>query len=621
MRAVSQVASASAAGTVSFWAAVRLGVRSMGRRPALAALFISATLVQGALQGALVWALREVLEAFSGHGEITTKALLAGALTIFGIWILRSLSLAVAEVVSVRLSHSVETESMLEVVTKLLSLSVRFFDRNSRGDVVMAAYHDLKGVRAVTIEVGRVVLYVSQLAGLGVAAWLMSPKLAIVGLVTVPLGALPAYWLGREITDAARGERQAVSTLHDSFLQVALGFRAVKVNRGQSRVLDHARRVGHELHGHLVRQAKSRGLARFLLESVSGLGLILVLTIGGRDVASGAMEWQALLGLLFAIMAVYGPVVGLLQLYNTIRTVIPSLDRVEAILCEPPEIADRPSARALHETPQTIELRNVSFAYEGRLVLDSVSATFHRGETIGIVGPSGAGKSTLLSMLLRFYDPTDGAVLFDSVDLRDVRHADLMTMSALVVQEPFLFTDTVAANIRLGRPEASTEDVIAAASAANLHEEVLGMEQGYDTVVGSGKAARGVSGGQKQRICIASALLKNAPLLFLDEATSSLDSVAEQKVQGAIERLMRGRTTFVIAHRLSTLRHADRILVLEQGRLVGLGTHAQLIDRCETYRRLWITQRLAQLAASGAPATAVTSEGAEVPTGFLGDAA
>jgi ABC-type multidrug transport system fused ATPase/permease subunit len=238
-----------------------------------------------------------------------------------------------------------------------------------------------------------------------------------------------------------------------------------------------------------------------------------------------------------------------------------------------------------------IELRDVGFSYDGQPCLDGISAVIRRGETIGIVGPSGAGKSTLLALLLRFYDPTQGAILFDGVDLRQLRHADLMRACALVQQEPFLFDDTIANNIRVGRPDATMAEIEAAARDATLHDEIMEMPLGYETFVGRGSSGRGLSGGQKQRIAIAAALLKNAPLLFLDEATSSLDSVSEEKVQCAIERLMRGRTTFVIAHRLSTLRNADRILVLDQGRMAGLGAHHELIDECETYRTLWASQK------------------------------
>jgi ATP-binding cassette, subfamily B, bacterial MsbA len=570
-----------------FLAALRVGAVTMLRRPWLAGSFLAATALQGTLQGLLIWALRVVLEMLSKQGAHSGSVLFKGAVVVLSVWLLRSLSAFAAELLSIRLAHRVEIESMLETLDKLLRLSLRFFERHSQADVVMASYYDLKGVRAVTLELGRMVLYVSQLVGLAVAAWFMSRTLAVIGLVAVPLGVLPAYWFGREITRAASGERDAVASLHQSFYQIATGIRVIKVNRSQERLLARALQIGHELRGHLVRQALQKGLARLLLESVSGLGLILVLIIGGSHVAQGSLSWQALLGLMVAMMAVYSPVVGMLQIYGTIRSVIPSLDRVEAILREPVEVADRPGARPLLDAPQTIELRDVSFAYRTAPVLHSVSATFHRGETIGIVGPSGAGKSTLVALLLRFYDPTDGGIFLDGVDLRDIRQADLMDRSAIVLQDPFLFVDTVANNIRMGRPDASLDEVMEAARAANVHDEIMEMEHGYDTVLGIGRNARGISGGQRQRLAIAAALLKNAPILFLDEATSSLDSVSERRVQAAIERLMRGRTTFLIAHRFSTLREADRILVLDQGRVAGLGTHEELVAACAVYRHLW----------------------------------
>jgi ABC-type multidrug transport system fused ATPase/permease subunit len=283
-------------------------------------------------------------------------------------------------------------------------------------------------------------------------------------------------------------------------------------------------------------------------------------------------------------------VLNLLTVYGSVRKVIPNLERTRTILELKAELPDAPGAHALHHAPDRMVLDDVSFAYDGHLVLDSINATFQRGETIGIVGPSGAGKTTLVALMLRLYDPNSGRITFDGVDLRNIKHADLMDQSAIVLQEPFLFLDTIANNIRISRPDASMAEVIEAAKAANVHDEIERMERGYETMLGRARDARGVSTGQKQRICIAAALLKNAPLLFLDEATSSLDAVSERRFQSALDRLMQGRTTFIIAHRLSTLRHADRIMVLEQGRLVGLDTHEELMRSCDVYRRLWTYQ-------------------------------
>jgi ABC-type multidrug transport system fused ATPase/permease subunit len=579
--------------THTFWRGLTLGFRSMREHPSLAAVFLAATLSQGALQGLLVLTMREVLRAFSGDGE-SWMVFALGATTILGLWLLRAVGTFAGELVSARLAHRVEIDWMQRVLRKLLLLPVRFFERSSQGDLVMTTYQDLRGVRTVTQQVGTVVLSASRMLGLAAVAWMISPKLALIGLVAVPAGCIPAYRLGQRITKAARAARLATQTLYDSFLQISTGIRVIKVNRGERTMLDRAREIGEELFHYLVHDAKSKNLARLYLEAVAGLGLIAVLVVGGRDVAMGTLDWESLLSLLIAVMALYSPVLSLLSVYTSIRHVIPLLDRVDTLLATPVEVEDVANACPLRHAPATIELHDVSFGYDDRQVLRGVSATFHRGETIGIVGPSGAGKSTLIGLLLRLYDPTRGRILYDGTDLREVRHGDLMDMSAIVLQEPFLFLDTIANNIRMARPEASMDEVIRAAQAAGIHDEIIQMELGYETVIGRRRDARGVSVGQKQRISIAAALLKNAPILFLDEATSNLDSVSERAVQQAVERLMAGRTSFVIAHRLSTLRRADRIMVLDEGRVVGLGTHDELIEACPLYRLLWQAQHLGE---------------------------
>ena len=576
----------------SMVAALRVGVRALFQYPLLGALFLATTVSQGMLQGLFVWSLRYVLIALTEGDGTSYSAPVWGAALILGIWVLRATGTYVGEVVAARLARRVEIDSMQRLLAKLLTLSVRFFERNSQGDLVMTSYEDLKGVRTVTVAFGQIILSISRLVGLAVVAWMMSPKLAMVGLVTVPFAVVPAYLLGWRITVAARAERGTVQSLYDSFLQVASGIRVIKVNRWEPALRARAAEIGSKLYRYGVRQVQLTGRSRLLLELVSGLGLIAVLIVGARDVAMGILDWQSLMGLLVAVMGVYTPVVNLLQVYGSVRTVIPNLDRVDSIFRTRDEVPDVPNARPLITAPTTIELQDVTFAYDSNTVLDSISATFHQGETIGIVGPSGTGKSTLLALLLRFDDPTEGRILFDGVDLREIRHADLIDKYAIVLQEPFLFIDTIANNIRLARPGASMDDVVEAARAANIHDEITQMPQRYETVVGHHKDARGISVGQKQRISIAAALLKNAPILLMDEATSNLDSVAERKVQVAIERLMERRTTFIVAHRLSTLRTADRILVLDRGRMVGLDYHSELLERCPTYRRLWEQQSL-----------------------------
>jgi subfamily B ATP-binding cassette protein MsbA len=558
----------------------------------MASVFVATTLAQGALQALLIWSLRNALRGLDRPESGTLAALSVGAAIVMGIWMLRAACTFLGEVLSARLAHRVEQVWIMRLLQKLLTLSVRFFDKSSQGDLVLASYHDIKAIRLVTMEVGNVILYVTRLSGLAVVAWLMSPELATVGLMILPLGFIPAHRLALRVTRAADREREALAGMSESFLQVSSGIRVIKVNRSEASVMHQARAQLHELYIVTLRQAEARGLGRLLFDTVTGAGLVVVLMLGGRQVAAGELEWQSLLSLLIAILAVYAPVMGLVGVQHTLSAILPNLDRLERILSAPVEVPDRPDARRLREAPRVIQLEELSFAYDSQLVLNDLTATFQRGERIGIVGPSGSGKSTLIALLLRLYDPTGGRILFDGVDLRDIRHADLLDLCAIVPQEPFMFWDTIANNIRATVPNASQEAVEAAARSAHVHDEIMRMEQGYDAFLGRRRDGRGISVGQKQRLAIASALLKNASMLFLDEATSSLDSLSELAVQAAVERLMEGRTTFIIAHRLSTLRMVDRILVLQEGRIAGLGTHEELMQCCPTYQHLWKHQML-----------------------------
>jgi ABC-type multidrug transport system fused ATPase/permease subunit len=265
-----------------------------------------------------------------------------------------------------------------------------------------------------------------------------------------------------------------------------------------------------------------------------------------------------------------------------------SVVRIEELLQERPEIQDQRGALPLKRSPLTVAADRLTFGFRGKPVLENVSFKVQAGETLGIVGPSGAGKTTLLNLLARFYDPAFGAVLLDGEDLRAFRLRDIYGMLAIVTQDPFLFSTSIRDNILCGRPDASVEEVEAAARAAEIHDEIVAMPEGYQTMVGQG--GRSLSRGEAQRINVARAILKNAPILLLDEATSSLDSYSEARVQRAVDRLASGRLAISVAHRLSTLRNASRILVLEQGQTVGLGTHQELLANCPTYKRLWEAQ-------------------------------
>jgi ATP-binding cassette, subfamily B, bacterial MsbA len=288
------------------------------------------------------------------------------------------------------------------------------------------------------------------------------------------------------------------------------------------------------------------------------------------------------------MILLYNPIKRLNATYNALQRALGAADRVFESMDERPEIVDAPDAVPLARGEGRVELRNVTFRYQDEAVLKGVSLRADKGEIVALVGPSGGGKTTLVSLIPRFYDVNDGAVLVDGTDIREIRLADLMGQIALVDQETILFNDSIANNIRCGRPEAGDAEVEAAARAAFAHDFIMEMPEGYRTPIGD----RGVrlSGGQRQRLCIARAILKDAPILILDEATSALDTESEQMVQNALNNLMVNRTTFVIAHRLSTVLNADRIAVVDQGAIVEEGSHEQLLGNGGLYKKLYDMQ-------------------------------
>jgi subfamily B ATP-binding cassette protein MsbA len=327
------------------------------------------------------------------------------------------------------------------------------------------------------------------------------------------------------------------------------------------------------------------------MEVIAVAGLGAAIAYAGHAVASGEVDGKLFLSFVATVLLMVQPAKTIGRVGNFMLLGLAGAERVFEVLDAPLEIADAPGAKTLAPIERSIAFEKLSFCYEpeGRWILRDVDLTVHCGEVVALVGSSGSGKTTLANLVPRFYDAVEGRVAIDGVDVRDVTLASLRRQLALVTQESLLFNESVAANIAYGRPGASRAEVEAAARAANAHEFILGLAQGYETVVGERGAM--LSGGQKQRLAIARALLKDAPILILDEATSALDAASEAEVQRALETLMKHRTVLVIAHRLSTVRHADRIVVLADGRIVEQGTHDQLMSAGGDYARMVALQR------------------------------
>ncbi len=473
----------------------------------------------------------------------------------------------------------------------LVNQSLSFFAHRKTGELLARISYDATLVQssvstAVTALMRDAVTIVFLLVVVLVQDWL----LALLAMTVFPAVIYPIARFGRKMRHASKDGQVSMGALSSLVEETVGGMRVVKAFCMEDYEKSRFRQLTGDFFRHQMRIFRVHALSFPMMEMLAGLGIAGVLLYGGMRVAAGASTPGTLMSFLAALIMLYEPVKRLSRANNEIQQGLSAAERIFQVLDEPPQVTDCVGAIELPRFHNAIRFERVCLRYPGadRDVLHDVDLDVPAGEVVALVGKSGAGKSSLANLVPRFMDVTDGRLTIDGLDVREVTQASLRRQIALVTQEVILFNDTVFNNIAYGQRSADMDAVMAAAGAANAHEFIERLPQGYDTLVGE----RGVilSGGQRQRLSLARALLKNAPILILDEATSSLDTESERLVQQAIDRLMQGRTVIVIAHRLSTIRHANRIVVLDTGRIVEQGSHQSLLRRRGLYADLYHMQ-------------------------------
>ena len=508
-------------------------------------------------------------------------------LVFLGIAVVQSVMAMGQSYLTTRLSQQIIADFRTHLFRHVHTLSLSFFARRRTGEILSRLMNDVGVIQRLVTDTPidsakHVVTLIGGLAFLFYMNW----KLCLLIVVLLPILVLVARIFGKRLKTLStqiQDQTASVSTLIEEAIS---GIRVVKSFVQTDR---EAGRFGLALR-QLVAQAIQRAnVLSVFIPTITLLTLIMaggVLWYGGKQVIDESMTPGDLLAFVLFAGILIGPFGSAARIFSQIKEGQGAMQRVFELLDTTPDVTDSPEARPLPDVHGHVRFDHVSFAYDPRHpVIIDLSFEVQPGETVALVGPTGSGKSTIANLLHRFYDPVEGRITIDNQDLRDVRLTSLYRQLAIVPQETILFGDTIRENIRYGRTDATDEDLIAASRAANAHDFISALPDGYDTPVG--EKGVNLSGGQRQRLAIARAILKNPRLLILDEATSALDSESEMLVQRALQRLMTGRTTVVIAHRLTTIQEADRIVVLNKGRIVEKGTHATLIRQDGLYRRLY----------------------------------
>jgi len=474
-----------------------------------------------------------------------------------------------------------------DMFRKILQLPIGFFSEQRKGEIMSRLTNDLQDVEFSTISFLETFFREPIVISFYLFAMIrLSPELSLFLLLFLPIAGLVIGRVGRSLKRVSTIVQEKLGDILSTIEETLGGMRVVKAFNAEEHQLNRFRTENQLLYEIKNKANRRRDLASPVSETLGILAVCCVLYYGGRLVLEGSFSLNAtdFLTYIAIFTQVINPLKSLSSASYNIRKGAASIERIESLIGAPEQVREPEKPVSKQSFEQAIEFHQAGFSYGDTAILQDINLKISKGKTIALVGSSGAGKSTLADLLPRFHDLTSGSLTIDGIDIRQYSIRDLRNLMGIVTQEPLLFNDTIAANIALGKPDASLEEIEKAARIANAHEFIIQKENGY--LSNTGDRGSKLSGGEKQRITIARAVLKNPPILILDEATSSLDTESEKLVQDAINNLMKDRTSLVIAHRLSTVRHADEIIVLQKGRIMERGKHDDLITQDGIYRKL-----------------------------------
>jgi len=534
------------------------------------------------------WIVRDVIDGVLVNKDILLlNAITAGIIVVFA---LRGFFVYGQNYLMAYVSQKIVIDLREMLFRHFQRLSVSYFDRSRTGKVLSYMTNDVGALQGALAQ-NVIELSTESLTLIGslIAMFYLHWQLALLTLITVPLVAQAMNLFGVKLRKASGAMQQRAAEITSVLQEMIVSVRVIRLFVREEYETD---RFLRENDNNFTAQMKAAQLSATLspvVEFLAAIAVTVIIWYGGREVISGNLTSGSLIAFLVYAVNISNPVKRLGNVYGSIQRAVAAAERVFDVLDTLPEVEDAPDAVELPAVKGDVSFENVCFEYRaGESALKGLSIEIPAGQILAIVGPSGAGKSTIANLLPRFYDPQAGLIRIDGIDIRKVTVRSLREQIAMVPQETTLFNASIYENILYGRLEADNEAVIEAAKAANAHDFIMQLPNGYDTQIG--ERGSQLSGGQRQRIAIARAILKNPRILILDEATSALDAESERVVQDALDKLMIGRTTFVIAHRLSTIQRADKILVMEKGRLIECGRHAELLDAGGLYCKLYSLQ-------------------------------